>query len=87
MSRNSNTLIIEGSRKFLNNLKFEIASELGIPNYDQMDKGSLPSRVNGYIGGNMTKRLVALGEAAMSSQDPNAINMMRNVPLDKPNTN
>ena len=29
-------------------------------NYDSMDKGNLPSRQNGYVGGYMTKNLVRM---------------------------
>jgi len=45
-------------------MKAEIASELGITNYQAMDKGNLTARQNGYVGGYMTKRLVELGEQA-----------------------
>ena len=41
----------------LKNLKTEIANELGLANYDTMDKGNLSARQNGYVGGYMTKKL------------------------------
>ena len=34
----------------LNNLKTEVANELGLANYDQTDKGNLTARQNGYAG-------------------------------------
>ena len=40
----------------------EIAAEFGVENYDLIDKGELPSRMNGKIGGEMTKRLIELGK-------------------------
>ena len=40
----------------LNNLKTEVANELGMANYDQTDKGNLTARQNGYVGGYMTKK-------------------------------
>lgn len=46
----------------LEQMKLEIAAEFGIDNYDLIDKGELPSRVNGKIGGEMTKRLIELGK-------------------------
>lgn len=46
----------------LREMKLEIAAEFGIDNYDAIDKGDLPSRVNGKIGGEMTKRLIELGK-------------------------
>jgi len=66
-NNNNNQILNPQARQALNQMKFEVASELGFANYDQIDKGSLPSRANGYVGGNMTKRLVALGEAALSN--------------------
>ena len=46
----------------LQQMKLEIAAEFGLENYDSIDKGELPSRVNGKIGGEMTKRLIELGK-------------------------
>ncbi|MGI6493141.1 MAG: small, acid-soluble spore protein, alpha/beta type [Pelotomaculum sp.] len=66
-NNNSNQILNPQARQALSQMKFEVASELGFANYDQIDKGSLPSRANGYVGGNITKRLVALGEAALAN--------------------
>lgn len=55
---NSNKIVVPEARQALNQMKLEIANELGISNYDNVDKGELPSRVNGYVGGYMVKRLV-----------------------------
>ena len=52
----------------LNNLKTEIANELGMSNYEQMDKGNLTARENGYVGGYMTKRLVEMAERQLSGK-------------------
>lgn len=46
----------------LNEMKLEIAAQFGIADYDGIDKGELPSRLNGKIGGEMTKRLIELGK-------------------------
>ena len=51
----------------LNQFKMEVASELGLSNYDNIDKGQLSSRQNGYVGGNMTKKMVAFAEQALAS--------------------
>lgn len=72
-SRNTNEPVTSGAANALDQMKYEIASELGIGNYQQMDKGSLPSRVNGYVGGNMTKKLVAYAEQALSAGNQNQI--------------
>lgn len=52
----------------LKQFKLEVASELGIADYDNMDKGNLSSRDNGYVGGNMTKKMVAYAEQNMASR-------------------
>ena len=46
----------------LQQMKLEIAAEFGLENYDSIDKGELSSRMNGKIGGEMTKRLIELGK-------------------------
>lgn len=52
----SNSLVVPGSRQAIENMKYEIANELGIT------LGALTSsRLNGTVGGEMTRRLVALG--------------------------
>lgn len=48
--------------------KHEVAAELGLVGYDRMDKGWLASRQNGYVGGNMTKKMVAYAEQAIAQQ-------------------
>lgn len=67
MARNNNQSVTPGAQGALDQLKYEIAGELGIGNYQQVDKGALPSRVNGYVGGNMTKKMVAFAEQALAS--------------------
>ncbi len=52
----------------LKNLKTEIANELGLANYDSMDKGNLSARQNGYVGGYMTKKLVEMAEQQLSGR-------------------
>ena len=56
------------SQSALDNMKTEIANELGLSNYEQMDKGKLPARENGYVGGYMTKKLVELAEQQLSGK-------------------
>ena len=59
---NTNKPAVQGSENILDKLKFEVANEVGIPNYDSIDKGNLTARKNGKIGGNMTKKLVQYAE-------------------------
>ena len=56
------------SQSALDNMKTEIANELGLSNYEQMDKGKLTARENGYVGGYMTKKLVELAEQQLSGR-------------------
>ena len=67
-NNNSNKIVVPEARAALNQMKLEIANELGIQNYDSMDKGNLPSRENGYVGGYMTKRLVEMGQNQISGK-------------------
>ncbi len=60
-----NTIVVPEARQALNQMKVEIANELGLSNYDQIDKGNLTSRQNGYVGGTITKRLVEYAEKNM----------------------
>ena len=63
-SRSGRTVVPE-AKGALNQMKYEIASELGI-NLKQGYNGDLPSRQAGYIGGYMVKRLIENAERAMS---------------------
>ena len=49
---NQNRVVVPEARKALDNMKYEIAGELGI-NLKQGYNGDLPSRQAGYIGGYM----------------------------------
>ena len=59
------------AREALNNMKYEIARELGI-NLKQGYNGDLTSRENGYVGGYMVKRLIKQAEQQMSNQQGNS---------------
>ena len=61
----SNRTMVPEAKQALNNMKFEIANELGI-NLKQGYNGDMPSRQAGYIGGYMVKRLIEQAERAMS---------------------
>jgi small acid-soluble spore protein A (major alpha-type SASP) len=67
VANQTNNLVVENARGALDQLKFETANELGLSNYGQIYKGDLPSRVNGSVGGYMTKKLVALAEQSLAS--------------------
>ena len=63
MSRNTN--VVPQAKQGLNKFKLEIASEIGLSNYDSVDKGNLTSRQNGSVGGEMTKKMVEAYEKGL----------------------
>lgn len=67
-NNNSNRTVVPEAKAALNQMKLEIANELGMSNYQQVDKGNLTARENGYVGGYMTKKLVEMAEQQLSGQ-------------------
>jgi hypothetical protein len=65
---NSNTNVVASAKPGLKNMKTEIANELGLANYENMDKGNLTARQNGYVGGYMTKKLVEMAEQQLAGK-------------------
>jgi hypothetical protein len=66
-SQKSRQQMVPEARGALNNMKFEIARELGV-NLKQGYNGDLSARENGYVGGYMVKRLIEQAEKQMSHQ-------------------
>lgn len=64
----SNNIVVPEAKQALNQMKTEIANELGLSNYEAMDKGNLTARQNGYVGGYMTKKLVEMAQRQMSGR-------------------
>lgn len=62
-SNRSNQRLVPAAASALEQMKYEIASEFGV-----MLGPDTPSHMNGSVGGEMTKRLVALAENQMSGQ-------------------
>lgn len=57
MNKNTNKLTVPGAKQAIEKMKYEIASELGV------NLGpDATSRANGTVGGEITKRLVQMGE-------------------------
>ena len=53
-----NRTLVPEARKGLERLRNEVATEVGLQNYENTDKGNLSSRQNGSVGGEMVKRMV-----------------------------
>ena len=66
-SGSGNRIEVPQAKDALNNMKHEIAGELGI-NLKQGYNGDLTSRQAGYIGGYMVKRLIEQQEKAMAGK-------------------
>lgn len=66
-SGSGNRIEVPQAKEALNNMKHEIAGELGI-NLKQGYNGDLTSRQAGYIGGYMVKRLIEQQEKAMAGK-------------------
>lgn len=54
---NNNQFVVPGAKQAIEKMKYEIASELGV----NMGPDAT-SRANGSVGGEITKRLVKMGE-------------------------
>jgi len=66
-SRSSNNLVVPNARAAMDNMKYEIASEVGV-NLKQGYNGDITSRDAGTIGGNMVKRMIESVERGMSGK-------------------
>lgn len=60
---NQSKLVAPGSKQAVESMKFEIARELGITL-----GADTSSRLNGTVGGEMTRRLVELGKRQISGK-------------------
>jgi hypothetical protein len=63
-----NRVLVPGAQNGLDQFKLEVASELGLANYANIDKGNLTSRENGYVGGTMVKRMVEAYERNLAGR-------------------
>ncbi|MFD2682209.1 small, acid-soluble spore protein, alpha/beta type [Bacillus seohaeanensis] len=58
-----NKLVVPGAENVLNQMKEEIASEFGVTL-----GADTTARANGSVGGEMTKRLIAIAEQSLTNQ-------------------
>ncbi|MGE5627614.1 MAG: small, acid-soluble spore protein, alpha/beta type [Solirubrobacterales bacterium] len=64
-NNSSNQPVVTEAKQGLNNFKMEVANELGLHDYANVDKGNLTSRQNGSVGGTMTKKMVEAYERGL----------------------
>ena len=55
------------ANKSLENLKYEVASQIGV-NLHKGYNGDIPSREAGRVGGNMVKKMISEAERSMSGR-------------------
>ena len=61
MTSNTNKIVVPGAKQAIEQMKYEIANELGV------NLGpDATSRANGSVGGEITKRLVQMGQQQLS---------------------
>ncbi len=65
-SNKSNRLVVPGAKQAIEQMKYEIANELGV----NMGPDAT-SRANGSVGGEITKRLVQMGQQHLSGNYSN----------------
>lgn len=71
--------------KNLNIFMNEIAQELGINNYSEMDKSMIPAVLNGYVGGNTTRLMNELAQKVIeNSTEEQILSMMQEYDLHPP---
>ena len=64
MTNNSNRLVVPGAKQAIEQMKYEIDNELGVKMGPYAN-----SRANGSVGGEITKRLVQMGQQQISGSN------------------
>jgi hypothetical protein len=66
-SSNSNKMVVPGAKQAIDRMKYEIANEFGV------NLGpDTASRQNGSVGGEITRRLVQMGESQLGGSSAQA---------------
>ena len=66
-NKSSNKINVPEAKAALEQYKFEVASEIGVPLKDGYN-GDLTSRQNGSVGGYMVKKMIEAQERQMSGK-------------------
>lgn len=64
---NRNKLVVPEAKQALNNLKMEIAQEIGYPTYNGMTSEMYPALVNGLS----VREMIRMGEKMLVNDKPN----------------
>lgn len=68
MANNRNQIVVQNARAALEQMKFEIAQELGIEIPQDGYYGNMLTRDAGRLGGNITRRLVQMAEQQLAGR-------------------
>ena len=64
MNNKTNNFVVPGAKQAIEKMKYEIANELGVAMGPDAS-----SRANGSVGGEITKRLVRMGEQQLGANN------------------
>lgn len=67
MSRKNNQLVVPQAQAAIEQMKYEIAQQLGIQWSADGYNGNMTTREAGLIGGNITRTLIQIAEQAIGS--------------------
>ena len=64
MNNKTNKMVVPGAKQAIEQMKYEIANELGVTM-----GADATARANGSVGGEITKRLVKMGEQHLGARN------------------
>ena len=69
-SWNKRQHVVPEAHQAMDNFKYEVAAELGIPVYQGSEDywGDIPSRDWGAVGGHMVRKMIEMAEQALNSK-------------------
>ncbi|ASS73902.1 spore protein [Tumebacillus algifaecis] len=72
--RRNKRQLIPQAHQALDDMKYEIAAEMGLPVYQGSEDywGNITTRDAGAVGGHMVRKMVAYSQAMMAGQEPGA---------------
>jgi len=68
MSNKSNSINVPEAKQAMENMKYEVANELGIT-LNKGYNGNISSKDAGHIGGQMVKKMISAQESKMSGSN------------------
>ncbi len=66
----TNRAVVRGAEQALDQLKLEVANEIGLQVPANGYWGDMPSRQTGAVGGHMVRRLIQMAEQQLAGRTP-----------------